>query len=101
MNKYVVYLHHRKREYKQSKNTEMTRQEQLLQRLAKDWTKVAGENIVVEALDKDSVMARCSEIAAFRIVYDYYKGHKDLSKTYSENLNSFVVIMELSIEKYL
>lgn len=74
----------------------------LLERLSTSWSNAAKEEVTVEAI-RGALIAECSELAAFRIVYDYYQGIPKVRKFYSPSRESFVVVLEIeesSMPKY-
>lgn len=62
-------------------------------RLKKDWERYAKEPVSVEEVN-GTFYGFCSELAAYRIYYKYALFPKDHRVIYSENLKSWVFVME-------
>ena len=83
---------------------QQNRLQTLLDRTSKEWSKIAQEPIKVEVLDDTCLITRCNELAAYRILFSYLNNGKittDIKASYSKNLNSWVVMFEIEIRKYI
>ena len=76
------------------KNTIANMTEGQLIRVTQDMDKYAGEKVNKVEVIRDTLYVFASELACFRIAYQYRNRMKDVRVGYSDNLNTFYFRLE-------
>lgn len=64
-----------------------------LNRISNEWSRAAGETVEVRMLG-GAFLANCSELGAFRIVYNWYKGKNPHVRMGETECGTFYVLLE-------